>query len=91
MMIPAILAEISEFASGMEEFHEKKISDGDSAFTKIKHASYAGMWQIWNSWNSVIGMVLTNKDPVTMAAFHDMMKDFAEQQIMNPLKKEEGN
>ena len=90
-MITSILTEISEFAYGMQEFNKEKLSESDSPVKAIRAAVDAEMWGIWNSWNSVIGMILTSEDPKTMSDFHDMMKDFAEQRIIDPLKKEGGN
>lgn len=87
LMIPAILHELTEFGSSMLEFHTERIDSSDP-IKALDHALKASLFNIWNTWNTVIGIVLTSKDPEIMNDFNEMMKSFAEKQI---LKTKKGN
>lgn len=87
MMIPAILNELMQFNNAMQEFHMEKAEEAENPLEEIIENVHGQMWAIWNSWNAVIGMVLTSKDQALVGAFHNMMTGFAEEQIMKSKKK----
>lgn len=90
MLIPAILNEIGEFGSALQEFHTKKIEAADNLQDVVKSTAFSGMFSIWNAWNAVIGMIVTCGDPEIMASFNEMMKDFGRTQILKS-KEKKGN
>lgn len=87
MMIPAILNELMQFNNAMQEFHMEKAEEAENPLEEIIENTHGQMWALWNSWNAVIGMVLTSKDQALVDAFHNMMTGFAEEQIMKSKKK----
>lgn len=87
MMIPAILNELMQFNNAMQEFHMEEAEEAENPLEEIMENAHGQMWALWNSWNAVIGMVLTSKDPDLVVAFHNMMTGFAEEQIMKSKKK----
>jgi hypothetical protein len=88
MILPILINEMLSYGRGMVEFHTEKAENCGELLKSIEHISHGDMYGIWNTWNTVIGMVLTSKDPVIMSEFHEMMKGFAEEQIMGKSEKE---
>ena len=76
-----------QFNDAMLEFHMEKAEEAENPLEEIMENAHGQMWALWNSWNAVIGMVLTNEDPALVVAFHNMMTGFAEEQIMKSKKK----
>jgi hypothetical protein len=89
MILPILINEMLSYGRGMVEFHTEKAENCGELLKSIEHISHGHMYQIWNTWNTVIGMVLTYKDPETILQFHKMIEGFAEEQIMKT--KEKGN
>ena len=87
MMIPAILNELMQFNNAMQEFHMEKAEEAANPLEEIVENMHGQIWALCNSWNAVIGMVLTSEDLALVVAFHNMMTGFAEEQIMKSKKK----
>jgi len=91
MMISSILIKMCEFASGMEEFNARKKAEDKSHAKANYFEACQHMWGVWNSWNAVIGSVLSHNDPEMLYAFNKIISEFWEQQIIPPLKKDGRN
>lgn len=89
-MIPSLLNEITQYANTMHDFHAKRSEERDHPLEALLEVSKAEMWTIWNQWNAVIGMVLCSRDTQLMDAFNQMIRTFAEGEILNS-NDEEGN
>jgi hypothetical protein len=84
MILPFITNELRSYGTSMQEFHTEKATESNSAKETLKHIAHGHMYGIWNTWLTVMGMVFTAKDPELMMKFHEMIKEFAEEQIMKP-------
>lgn len=87
MMIPAILKELMQFNNAMQEFHMEKAEEAENPLEEIIENAHGQMWALWNTWNAVIGMVLTSEDQALVGTFHNMMTGFAEEELMMKSKK----
>jgi len=87
MILPFITNELRSYGTSMQEFHTKKTAESNSAKESLEHISHGHMYAIWNTWLTVMGMVFTSRDPELMMEFHEMVKGFADEQIMKTKKK----
>lgn len=88
LIIVSILKEQLSFNNAIQQFHMEKAEEAETPLEEIIETAHAQMWELWDRWNTVIGMILTSEDPKIIRAFDEMMKEFAEKQI---LKTKKGN